>query len=439
MRERLTKARIDRLIAQADATEKLHYDTEIPGFHLRLRNGRATFGLEYRRAGRVRRLTIGRYPGMVPDRARVIARDLYGVVQAGGDPAADRRAERQRKLTAGGLFAAYLTDFENRVQANETAGNGRSRARRGRRSTLAEFRRTATASILPELGRIEVERLNRATVKRWHKSLEGTPTVANRALTLLGAVLGFGEREEIIPAGARARCVGQGRAAIERHPEAARGGKLTDAEIEKVGAALRAAEQAGTVRQSVGLALRVMLFTGLRRSEVLGHVLAGRRTAGEGLRWGDVDLEAGILTVRQGKAGSRTVVLGAAAIKVLRAAGRHGPNADAPVCPGARLDQPLVGFEKLVRPIFDRAGVPWRGCHAFRRTFASKAGERFGAYVIGALLGRGKATVTDRYVEVELAPIRAAANRVAGALAAALNGTRAKVLEGSFGTGDSAE
>jgi integrase len=425
MAAKLTRARIKDALAEAPETgERFVFDSEVPGFALRIRGGatpeerakRARWVFVYRVGGRPRKVVIDHFTAQTVEEARDAASDYRRDARKGADLAEDRREARRKKLTVAELLALYVADFEKRVETGK---------RRGRRSTLQEFERVARVSIVPSLGRVEVEALDHGRVKRWHSSLAATPAGANRALTTLGAALGFGEREGLVAPGTRDRCV----ARVERFTEQPKAERLELSEVERLGAALREAEGSGKVNPSAALALRLLLLAGLRRSEVLGHALAGRRSEGDGVRWGDVDLDAGTIQLRQAKAGARIVILGAPLIAALRRARPEGAAADAWVCPGERPGAAFIAFDKAVRPIFEAAGVPWRGSHAFRRTFASVAGEQgFGEYIVGALLGHSKGGVTSRYVLVQGDPLRAAADRVSGEIAAALDGKRAPVL-----------
>src|SRR5467141_3659968 len=75
------------------------WDTQVIGFGLQLRpSGLKTFIFVYRnKAGRVKRLTIGRYGRVTVDQAREAAKQHNGVKSLGGDPVADRKRNRAAK------------------------------------------------------------------------------------------------------------------------------------------------------------------------------------------------------------------------------------------------------------------------------------------------------------------------------------------------------
>ena len=85
------------------------WNTQVTGFGLQVRpSGTKTFILVYRdRAGRVRRLTIGRDGRVTFDQARGAAKHYNGVIALGGDPVADRKRDRVAK-TVDELLHLYI-------------------------------------------------------------------------------------------------------------------------------------------------------------------------------------------------------------------------------------------------------------------------------------------------------------------------------------------
>jgi Arm DNA-binding domain len=265
MAEKLTKRVIDRLIAQADPTkDNLVWDSAVPGFVLRLRSGSARFAYQYKRRGRTRRVTIGVYGPMTLDQARDLARKLYAQVRSGSDPAESRRSDRAKRTTFAEVASAYMEDLRARAEVG---------VKRGRLSTAAEFQRLLDRRILPALGNREVEELDLSHVLGLHRSLATTPAQANRCLTVISAVLGFAERRRHVrPTG------GDPVAGVDPFREEGHRERLTLAQLAQLGEVLAAAEMAGSVNPSAVLAIRLVALTGMRRSEVTGHMQKARRT-----------------------------------------------------------------------------------------------------------------------------------------------------------------
>ncbi|HXO43806.1 MAG TPA: integrase family protein [Thermoanaerobaculia bacterium] len=408
MTEKLTKRIIDRLVAEADpGRDTLVWDQEVPGLILRLRYGGARFAFQYKHHGRTRRISLGTYGGLTLDEARKLARELYVDVRSGGDPATAKREARRKRPTFAEAAELYLEDLRDRAAAG---------AVRGKLSTAAEFERLLRRHILPAIGTREVESLALPEIEAMHRSLRATPRQANAAITVTSAVLGFAERRRLRPQGVNPCRL------VQRLKERAKRRRLTLLQMAALGQALRAAEAAGEGSSPI-LAIRLLALTGLRRSELVGHPLKVRRTEGSGLRWGDVDLQARSLDLRDAKAGARIAPIGRAAVEALRRAKPEGARATDYVCPGERPDAPFIGLDKPARRLFVRAGVEAAGVHALRRTYASLATEMgFPDLLVAALLGHHAGGVTAGYVMPELDPLRAAADRVSSVIAAQLDG-----------------
>ena len=145
---------------------------------------------------------------------------------------------------------------------------------------------------------------------------------------------------------------------------------------------------------------RIMLLTGVRRSALLN------------LRWDDLDLEKGFITLRGevAKAGkTRKLPLAPAAVAILDRITRRGEY----VWPGKSGDGPREDFRRLGRRLRDKAGLPkdFRPCHGIRHHFATamaSSGE-IDLYVLQRLLTHATPTMTQRYSHLTDAALQRAA------------------------------
>jgi len=348
MAEKLTKRVVDRLIAQADpAGDVLVWDSAVPGLILRLRAGSARFAFQYKRRGRTRRVSIGAYGPLTLDQARTVGRSLYAQVKSGGDPAQTKRTERAKRTTFAEAAAAYLADLRERA----TTG-----VKRGKLSTAAEFERLLKRLILPALGGREVEALELSQVQLFHRSLARTPAQANRCLTVISAILNYAaDHLHIRPAG------GDPVAGVAPFGEKGLRERLTVAQLEKLGEVLNTAWADRSLNASALLAIQLLALTGMRRSEVTGHMQKVRRTKESGLRWKDVDFEGRNIRLRGGKNGARVVPLGRAAVNLLAATKPAAAAPDDYVCPGRKPAAPFIGIDKVRRRLYRDAGIDGAG------------------------------------------------------------------------------
>jgi integrase len=343
---------------------------------------------------------------LAPDEARTEAKRALAVVQTGGDPA-DDKGEARRDPTIRELCDLYL-------------GEGPAAKPTKKASSWAADGSNIRRHILPLLGRKHVRALTRADVERFQRDVtngrtaadektglrgraivEGGPGTAARATAVLGAVLAFATTRGLRPDNpARGVRLNKGRK-VERF--------LSAGELARLGEALTAAEHKG-INPAMIAAIRLLLLTGCRKSEILG------------LRWDWVDNERGLLRLPDSKTGAKTIPLGAPAVEILAGLPRR---ACCPwVLPAARGDGHLVGLPRAWRKIAKAAGLAGVRLHDLRHGFASAAvADGSSLYILGKVLGHTQARTTEKYAHLDADPVRAVADRTARKIAAARRGS----------------
>lgn len=199
---------------------------------------------------------------------------------------------------------------------------------------------------------------------------------------------------------------------IDKNSEVARERYLSADELARLGDILVEAEHTATELPGTIAAVRLLVLTGCRMSEILT------------LQWPHVDFAAACLRLPDSKTGAKIVHLNAPALAVLVAVDRAegSPWVIAGGKPGAHL----VNLEKPWRRIRTKAGIPDVRLHDLRHSFASVAvGLGEGLPMIGKLLGHTQAQTTARYAHLAADPVKAATERVGAALAGMLGGGRA--------------
>ena len=101
------------------------------------------------------------------------------------------------------------------------------------------------------------------------------------------------------------------------------------------------------------------------------------------------------------------------------------------VLPGEKKGAHFVGLPRAWKRIKSRAGLNDVRLHDLRHSFASvAAGAGDSLVIIGALLGHRSQATTQRYAHLSDDPLRAAADRTSGRIAAAMGGKQeAEVVE----------
>ena len=191
---------------------------------------------------------------------------------------------------------------------------------------------------------------------------------------------------------------------VVKYPARRRERFLTDAEFDRLGRVLDEAPVRGGASPAAIAAIRLLMLTGCRKNEILA------------LRWEDVGLEAGDLTLADAKTGPRTVSLSPAAVKLLAGLPREPGNPW--VIPGHKAGTHMRTIDDAWYALRARAGLDDVRLHDLRHSYASGGllvGE--GLTMIGKLLGHNKVETTARYAHLANDPLKAAANRIAGRIA----------------------
>lgn len=373
------------------------FDTTLPAFGVRVEpTGRKTFQLSYRFRGRWREATLGRLGIVTLDAARQEARRMLGELAKGIDPLA-RRDERKAALTVKQAMTLWLSEH---VES------------RRKPSTLRLYRLAADGHILPKLGSLPAGDLDTGHVAQLHRTLKGTPTLANRVIAVLSSFCSWCERKKLRPPHSNP-CTDK---LIERYGEEQRKRYLTTKEYGRLGKALRDAERDETVNPLALRAIRLLLLTGCRPSEITG------------LKWDDVDLKAKVLRLPDSKTGAKTVQLPSAAVTLLRRAPRFAESSY--VFPGTgrrQVGAHLVNLSKPWAVLKEEAGLDGiRLYDAVRHSFASVAVSRHGhaLSVVGELLGHSQASTTKRYSHLHDEAAREAVTAIGGTIAKALGSNK---------------
>ena len=141
-----------------------------------------------------------------------------------------------------------------------------------------------------------------------HYRLHETPIMANQAVDVLSRLYNRAAASDDPPA------TGNPCRFIKKYPSRSRERFLTEREFARLGAVLDELAAAGRISASARTAIRQLMLTGCRRSEVLT------------LKWEDVDFEHDQLRLRDSKTGAREVPLSPAVRKILAGLPRTPDN-----------------------------------------------------------------------------------------------------------------
>ena len=182
---------------------------------------------------------------------------------------------------------------------------------------------------------------------------------------------------------------------------------MSEKELATLAGVLVKAERDSSENPFTVAAIRLLIFTGARLSEILN------------LEWGHVNIERAMLSLPDSKTGKKTIYLSAPALDVLANLPRMDGNPFV-IC-GAVPGAALVNLQKPWGRIRKRAGLEDVRLHDLRHSFASVAASGgLSLPMIGKLLGHTQAATTEKYAHLAADPIRAA-NEAIGQHIAAVN------------------
>jgi integrase len=233
--------------ARPAKTAYLIWDTHQRGLALRVQpTGSKSFVAVYSRHGRPRWLHLGKADAIALSDARTMTAEVMLAVAKGGDPAAERKAER-----GAGTFAELASKYVEQYAKKHN---------KSWKQAAALVDRFA----IPKWGKLQASSVTRADVKQMMARIEA-PIVANQTLAAVSAIFSWGIREEIVTANP---CK-----LVERNPTKSRERVLADSELPLFWQAFDALDPVDAA------ALKMILLTGQRPGEVANmrreHIVDG--------------------------------------------------------------------------------------------------------------------------------------------------------------------
>ena len=346
-------------------------DHTLPAFSLKI-NGddTRTFFVRVKRRLNADTLRLGTAAELTADEARAMA---LAEIEA---------AEAERRT--GPLFRDFADEFMRRQ-----GPRWKPATRESNRSALKHH-------ILPFFGGMRLADISRADVQRWFDSMSGAPGTANRALPVLSVMMTRAELWDLRPQGSNP-CRN-----MRRYRTKPRERFLSLDELKRLGFVLDHAED-----KQAAAAIRLLLFTGARSSEITG------------LRWDWIRDTRAVLP--DSKSGPKTIQLPPPARAVLNAL----PRTSRFVFPNPHGTAPIADLGRRWQKLRALAGLDGVRIHDCRHTFASHAVmSGLDLYTVGRLLGHADIASTERYAHLADDHIREAAGRISSIVGDAMSGGR---------------
>ncbi|MBF0445706.1 MAG: site-specific integrase [Magnetococcales bacterium] len=373
MKIKFTKRSVESITPPKEGDKDIVvWDAELPGFGLRVKpSGVRSYVIQYRVAGRSRRLTLGKHGVITADTARKMARAEMGGVARGDDPAKERKNKRQAPTVEKLAF-----DYMER----HALPNKRPSSIRNDRSMLEQ-------TITPRLGVMKVSEVSRRDVESLLLTLKETPYKANRVRSLLSKMFSLAvawEWREDNPV-----------LGVPKFQEEKRDRWLKEDELDQLFAVL-----AKHPNQQAANAVRLLILTGARKNEAFSAT------------WDQFDFERNVWTKPAHTTKQKRVEhvpLSQQAAELLLNI-KHSSTTDSPfVFPGRFPGKPLNDIKKFWANVIIMAKLEKVRIHDLRHTFASHlVSSGTSLPIVGRLLGHTQPQTTQRYAHLADDPLREA-------------------------------
>lgn len=197
---------------------------------------------------------------------------------------------------------------------------------------------------------------------------------------------------------------------IEKYKEHPRQRYLTNAELVRLGAALAELEAKTSHGVYAAAAIKLLLLTGARVSEVLQA------------RWEWVNWQRSSIVLPDSKTGPKSLFLSGPALAILRdLSARPQASTSTFIIKGRLPGKPLVNLAKSWKALCAAAELDGVRIHDLRHTAASVGvGRGFSLPIIGRLLGHSQPQTTNRYAHVDGDPALQAVNAIGETIGLAL-------------------
>ena len=378
----LSNRAVEKLMVEKDT---VFWDRELTGFGVRVYpSGGKVYVAQARGPDGPKRVTVGRHRVIGAEQARQRAALVIARVKAGEPSVPEPLAAKQGAgPTVGELAERFLEEYATV---------------RYKPGTLAWTRTVVRRYIVPEFGKLALAAVERTQVREMHHRLSHTPSIANMMVRTLSLMYRLAEDWSLVPEGSNP-C-----RSVAKYPQRKRERFLTDEEFTRLGQVLEEVETEGRASPPAVAAIRLLMLTGCRKSEILT------------LRWEHVVLDAGELRLPDSKTGARVISLSPLAVKLLAGIPRHP---DSPwVIPGRYPGTHLRELADAWKVVRTRAGLDDVRIHDLRHSFASRAlalGESLP--MIGKLLGHTQLDTTSRYAHLARDSLHLSAARIGNSIA----------------------
>jgi len=365
--QRLSNKFIEKL---SSTTEKIYWDSVMKGFGIRISpSGRKSFIINWRNnEGRQGRKVIGVHGKITTEQARKLAQKYFYQISLGNEP----RRNAQANPTFSEFSRMYMDEYSIKHKAVKTFENEIYMLNK---------------HIFPVFGKRRIKDIKKREIEKFHSSFENNKSNANRILSLVSHIFTKAlewEYIELHPA--------QG---VRRNKEEKRSRYLSTDEIKRLLDVLDDHPNKNTSH-----ALKIILFTGSRRGEVLGAT------------WNQFNFDKKTWTKPMQKTKQRRteyIPINDETLSVLTEMKKTRNSLF--LFPSDSKEGHMLDFKTSWKNICKLAKLEDVRVHDLRHTYASLLiNNGISLSVIGRLLGHKEVSTTARYAHLNDETLRKASN-----------------------------
>lgn len=392
---KLTKKNVESL--EPTGTRYEVRDDELIGFSIRVgATGEKSFYLTYRagkgRAAPLKRLRIGTFPSMTVEQTRQIVKQKLAQIAMGGDPAQEVKEGKNAPL----FHEVIETFLQEHVDAKLKP------------ATQHQYRTLTQNHLIPAFKKMKMADITYRHVAKLHHDLQNTPYFANRCAAVLSKFFDWCEKT-----GYRDRGTNPVRG-LEKYREEKRLKFMESSELEAIGEGIAKLEKQDAIDPTIAAALKVMLLTGARCSEILT------------LKWEYFNESKEKALLPNSKTGAKVLPIPPTAWEVISAL----PRVNEYCFPGRWGRGHIINVKDTWKRICKAGGISGWRIHDLRHAFASYAANSGKSLpIIGKILGHSQASTTSRYAHLAENPVAQAAAETAEGLAQELNLGMSKIKQ----------
>ena len=266
------------------------WDSDLKGLHLRVSpTGTKSFSFRYFQDGASTTVTLGHFPDITVDQAKTAAERILATVANGKRPVFMEHGSGTHAPSFRDAADRFLDVYLPRLRPN----------------TAHVYKWITTKILVAQLGDMPINAIDPEHCHAVHDSQSSTPRQANLAIMVLSKILNLAVEWAMRTPGPNPCKL------IEKNKEVKRSKILSADELEKIVTAINELGATNSVDESALNAIRLLLLTGIKKTEVLA------------LTWDEVELDTGFLHIKSGRGRRRPLPLSEAARALLGSLSRR--------------------------------------------------------------------------------------------------------------------